>query len=565
MIRRYDLTRSDNYVDTDKISYVCSGSGTYNVITGFPVKSALVTFSTLPIIITEESMSSSSESSNSLDSSSSSSSYSSSSSSSSCGKDLVLIDTIGAYDTRSIDNDGTYIYRTLYDTDDDKYYLKVYYSTDVPNEVSLGERASLEITGGILGVHCHDGVIYVGKAGAGIEGYTFDDGTNTFTKVAKNQKGYYFAHDSNYIYVACNDEGVRAYVYDPTESSSSNSADDYFGLLEVGWTGYAVATKIWCDGTYIYTNGGGITAYTFDGATFTKVGQIAFANTVNWIWGDGTYIYAAWDGIDSVGGISALTFTEADSSSSDSATADYGFTLLDNKDTGYGGLGQGMGVWGDGEYIYVADSYTGLSVYTFNGTNLTFVNNTNNGQSSCCVTGVNGYIYLGNAGANFLREYRWENCDDGCCRILIYSGATEDTAVNGTYYPAGYYNGKPYWSNGSRFIFSRAIDDLWSIADSFTPSGYQYYYLENSEWFPCPDSVTSYLCAVGDFEDGTLTCVEQYSDSSDSTESFDSSQSQIISGLPRLYVSGYLSNGFIVAYENIPEEVGYIEFSYSAS
>ena len=86
MIRRYDLRRSDNYPYNGRISYVCSGSGTLNVVTGFPVKSAIVTFSTLPLILTEESMSSSSDTSSSwsTQSGNSFSSNSSLSSSSEC-------------------------------------------------------------------------------------------------------------------------------------------------------------------------------------------------------------------------------------------------------------------------------------------------------------------------------------------------------------------------------------------------------------------------------------------------------------------------------------------------
>lgn len=34
--------------------------------------------------------------------------------------------------------------------------------------------------------------------------------------------------------------------------------------------------------------------------------------------------------------------------------------------------------------------------------------------------------------------------------------------------------------------------------------------------------------------------------------------------LPRIYVSSYTSTGFVLTYENIPEEIGYFEFSYSA-
>lgn len=99
MIRRYDLTRSDNYPYNGRISYVCSGTGVLNIVTGFPVKSAIVTFSTLPLIMTDESMSSSSESLSSEsswsdDSWSSSSSKSSSSSSgtqSSASESSILV------------------------------------------------------------------------------------------------------------------------------------------------------------------------------------------------------------------------------------------------------------------------------------------------------------------------------------------------------------------------------------------------------------------------------------------------------------------------------------------
>ena len=34
--------------------------------------------------------------------------------------------------------------------------------------------------------------------------------------------------------------------------------------------------------------------------------------------------------------------------------------------------------------------------------------------------------------------------------------------------------------------------------------------------------------------------------------------------LARIYVSGYTDNGFVVSYEGIPEDIGYIEFQYSA-
>ena len=57
------MRRSDNYPVADTVSYSCSGDGELTVVTGFPVKSATVSFATLPIISalpTDESSSSSS-------------------------------------------------------------------------------------------------------------------------------------------------------------------------------------------------------------------------------------------------------------------------------------------------------------------------------------------------------------------------------------------------------------------------------------------------------------------------------------------------------------------------
>jgi len=62
MRRRYDLRRSDNYMYTGRVSYVCSGSGTFKIVTGFPVMRATVAFATIPCV-TDVSISSSSSSS----------------------------------------------------------------------------------------------------------------------------------------------------------------------------------------------------------------------------------------------------------------------------------------------------------------------------------------------------------------------------------------------------------------------------------------------------------------------------------------------------------------------
>lgn len=63
MRKRYNLERSDNYMVTGRVSYVCSGSGTIPVVAGFDVMRASVAFATIPWSTTAGDFSSSSESS----------------------------------------------------------------------------------------------------------------------------------------------------------------------------------------------------------------------------------------------------------------------------------------------------------------------------------------------------------------------------------------------------------------------------------------------------------------------------------------------------------------------
>ena len=61
----------------------------------------------------------------------------------------------------------------------------------------------------------------------------------------------------------------------------------------------------------------------------------------------------------------------------------------------------------------------------------------------------------------------------------------------------------------------------------------------------------------------TIPCttgVSGYSSSSSSS----SEEDPVTPDCPRIYVVSYADTGFNVSYEGIPEEVGYIEFNYSA-
>jgi len=79
-------------------------------------------------------------------------------------------------------------------------------------------------------------------------------------------------------------------------------------------------------------------------------------------------------------------------------------------------------------------------------------------------------------------------------------------------------------------------------------------------------SESSYSESESSNSESSISESESSSSESSVSESIssNSSQTEIISGLPRLYVSGYTNTGFIVSFENIPSQVGYIEFSFSA-
>ncbi len=57
-----------------------------------------------------------------------------------------------------------------------------------------------------------------------------------------------------------------------------------------------------------------------------------------------------------------------------------------------------------------------------------------------------------------------------------------------------------------------------------------------------------------------LSAYEEESSSSSSS----SEETPVGNNLPRIYVSSYTTTGFVVTYEHIPIDVGYIEFEYSA-
>jgi len=113
----------------------------------------------------------------------------------------------------------------------------------------------------------------------------------------------------------------------------------------------------WGDGTYIYTAdySGGISAYTFNGQTFTEVASRDDGGYYYDVWGDGTYLYVAC----SDAGIRTYSFN-------DNATNEFWYRDHDDEGSAY------VSVWGDGTYIYAACMSEGLRVYSQSGGELTW-------------------------------------------------------------------------------------------------------------------------------------------------------------------------------------------------
>lgn len=200
-------------------------------------------------------------------------------------------------------------------------------------------------------------------------------GINTFTfsekvKVSKNKE---------YLIAMMGDKCNLGWYADTTTNTAYNLYNmDMTYLYISGDENFDYG--ICGDGTYIYTNNGGLAAYTFDGTTLTQAG-IELAALPTSIWCDGTYIYVADSGT-----LSAYTFD---------GTA---FHLIANQ---YDGGGDSyMYVYGDGTYIYVASNDIGgnsiLYAYTFDGVNFNLLDSDGPGNwYQSLYADKNHYIYIG--------------------------------------------------------------------------------------------------------------------------------------------------------------------------
>jgi|GEM_PF-3059016 len=174
-----------------------------------------------------------------------------------------------------------------------------------------------------------------------------NEGGKGLTLDTQDDGGHYYGvwSDGDYIYTACNTEGIRAYSFDGSSFTLEDTQDD---------GGYY--QDVWGDGTYIYTAclGFGIYAYSFDGSSFTLEDSYYDSGSYYAVAGDGDYIYTV-HGYD---GVRALSFDGSD------------FTLEDTRDDG----GDYLNVYADDSHVYTVGD-NGLYVYSFDGSSFSYVIN----------------------------------------------------------------------------------------------------------------------------------------------------------------------------------------------
>lgn len=194
--------------------------------------------------------------------------------------------------------------------------------------------------------------------------------------------------DSNFVYAACVGDGLLTYSVDGSGILTLIDEDDQGGLY---W-------DVWGDGNFVYAVCGddGLRSYSVDGGgnlTYIDVDlQIGHSNDPGYVadylkvWGDGNFIYIG----NSYNGLASYSVDGAGI-----------LTFIDKKDNGgTGGWGgtEFKGVWGDGNFVYVATSQRGFRVYSVDGVgNLTFKHEKDFGTHVYDVWGDGNFLYAGTA------------------------------------------------------------------------------------------------------------------------------------------------------------------------
>ena len=329
--------------------------------------------------------------------------------------------------------------------------------------LTLTQKGSVTTTANDVWVD--NNIIYITSLNGGIQAYSFNGTEFTFLNIYTTSYALSVFGDGTYIYVADFYDGLYALTFNGTEFTSVGNisgtynngvwVDGYIyvakqssGIEAYSFNGTnftllnstydaSTTTNVFGDGTYIYasvTDSGytlaKLIAYTFDGTSFTKVGETNFTQTAdsNDLWGDGTYIYLA-----NGDGVKAYTFngTEFTEIASAGNTGDITF-----------------GVWGNGTIIYATEYNTDeLTAYRFNGTSFTEIS-TISLNNPLFLWGDTTYIYVARESTGLFAYAIEEGCNvcnenctpcsagsEGLCKVTslynMYDGVTDFDATYG--------------------------------------------------------------------------------------------------------------------------------------
>jgi hypothetical protein len=301
--------------------------------------------------------------------------------------DLTLLDTKkkGTESYSSVWGDGTYIYTCC-----DGEGLRIY-RFDGMHLIFLAEHYGAGTYSYRFNKATGSNLICPCAKNWGLYKYTFDGTTLTQSdNVIEGVSDYTGSWtDGNYVYTACNADGLRA---NRLATFTSLDVDATINPL-----------RVWGYGNYIYvlcTNlpSRGLFVYTFNGTKLNKVAYInntpppesAFGSYQD-VFSDGTYIYLVY--LDSVVGtnkyIQVYTF--------DGTTLNQVSILTDSTN-------RFNSLWSDGTYVYVAARQNGLLVYRFDGSNFTQLIKKDDGNTYYGVWGDGNYVYA--SGDFGLRAYK---------------------------------------------------------------------------------------------------------------------------------------------------------------
>lgn len=214
-----------------------------------------------------------------------------------------------------------------------------------------------------------DGEYILGCHGIhGLRAYTFED--DIFTQVGYDSTAgavydIHYDSNSNIYFVADGDRGLYACTF-------NGSTFTELGRIDPGADGLGVWVD--SDGYIFYADdANGLYVYTFDGvSTFTEVEHVTIAGEAfQKVWGDNN------------GNIFVADYTAGGTHGLIAYTWDSGTETLTQKDNYYN-TGNACDVYGYGNYIGVAFSGWGTAIFTFDGTDLTLVDQLfESGESSC--------------------------------------------------------------------------------------------------------------------------------------------------------------------------------------